>query len=143
MADAKIVDIKGVQWELKDEVARNKVAELETKTTINEKILIQKGASFISLVTINGKKFLDFHFYGDIKFSLIGQKLFNIGTEPELTVVNRVLVNADKINGSGRFAVNLDISPNGDVFAFPLLENIFGGEIEQCALLGDNFIKTK
>lgn len=29
MADAKIVDIKGVQWELKDEVARNKIAELE------------------------------------------------------------------------------------------------------------------
>lgn len=29
MADAKIVDIKGVQWELKDEVARNRIAELE------------------------------------------------------------------------------------------------------------------
>lgn len=29
MADAKIVDIKGVQWELKDEVARNKIIELE------------------------------------------------------------------------------------------------------------------
>lgn len=29
MADAKIVDIKGVQWELKDEVARNKIKTLE------------------------------------------------------------------------------------------------------------------
>lgn len=29
MADAKIVNIKGVQWDLKDEVARNKIAELE------------------------------------------------------------------------------------------------------------------
>ena len=29
MADAKIVDIKGVQWELKDEVARDKITELE------------------------------------------------------------------------------------------------------------------
>ena len=29
MADAKIVNIKGVQWDLKDEVARNRIAELE------------------------------------------------------------------------------------------------------------------
>ncbi len=29
MADAKIVDIKGVQWNLKDEVARNGITELE------------------------------------------------------------------------------------------------------------------
>ena len=28
MADAKIVDIKGVQWELKDEVARNGITEI-------------------------------------------------------------------------------------------------------------------
>lgn len=31
MADAKIVDIKGVQWELKDEVARNEIATLKNK----------------------------------------------------------------------------------------------------------------
>lgn len=35
MADAKIVDIKGVQWELKDEVARNRIAELEKKISEN------------------------------------------------------------------------------------------------------------
>lgn len=33
MADAKIVDIKGVQWELKDEVARNETKILEEKIT--------------------------------------------------------------------------------------------------------------
>lgn len=31
MADAKIVNIKGVQWDLKDEVARNEVATLKNK----------------------------------------------------------------------------------------------------------------
>lgn len=31
MADAKIVDIKGVQWELKDEVARNEIVTLKNK----------------------------------------------------------------------------------------------------------------
>lgn len=29
MADAKIIDIKGIQWDLKDEVARNKTTILE------------------------------------------------------------------------------------------------------------------
>lgn len=33
MADAKIVDIKGVQWNLKDEVARNKTTILEEEIT--------------------------------------------------------------------------------------------------------------
>ena len=38
MADAKIVNIKGVQWDLKDEVARNKITELENvlQTKANE-----------------------------------------------------------------------------------------------------------
>lgn len=31
MADAKIVDIKGVQWNLKDEVARNEIVTLKNK----------------------------------------------------------------------------------------------------------------
>lgn len=35
MADAKIVNIKGVQWELKDEVARNDILNLQNK---NEEI---------------------------------------------------------------------------------------------------------
>lgn len=34
MAEVKIVDIDGVQWEMKDQTARNKIAEQETK--INE-----------------------------------------------------------------------------------------------------------
>lgn len=33
MADAKIIDIKGVQWELKDEVARNKINEQDASIT--------------------------------------------------------------------------------------------------------------
>lgn len=33
MADAKIIDIKGVQWDLKDEVARNKINEQSTSIT--------------------------------------------------------------------------------------------------------------
>jgi hypothetical protein len=33
MADVKIVDIDNVQWNMKDQVARDKITELEAKTT--------------------------------------------------------------------------------------------------------------
>lgn len=39
MADAKIVNIKGVQWDLKDEVARNKITNLEQEVQENTKII--------------------------------------------------------------------------------------------------------
>ena len=52
MADAKIVNIKGVQWDLKDEVARNKITNLEQKTQENTEIIkgLNKniGAGFIA-----------------------------------------------------------------------------------------------
>ena len=35
MADVKIVDIDGSQWAMKDQVARDKITELEEKTTKN------------------------------------------------------------------------------------------------------------
>ena len=39
MADAKIVDIKGVQWELKDEVARDKIGNVEKQIeNLNNKL---------------------------------------------------------------------------------------------------------
>lgn len=37
MADAKIVDIKGVQWELKDEKARNSIVTLDDRISAIEK----------------------------------------------------------------------------------------------------------
>ena len=36
MADAKIVNIKGVQWDLKDEVARNEIVKLKEDNTISK-----------------------------------------------------------------------------------------------------------
>ena len=54
MADAKIVDIKGVQWELKDEVARNNILNLQNK---NEEITAEvnnvKKTTFSTLLGRN------------------------------------------------------------------------------------------
>ena len=64
MADAKIVDIKGVQWDLKDEVARNEIIELkklisklqeenEVKELYN--LTIGKNVSFVGSIMKKGK----------------------------------------------------------------------------------------
>lgn len=72
MADAKIVDIKGVQWELKDGVARNKIAELETKTTIKITNKINKEKIIMNLIEINDEKFLQLHINGADWSGVIG-----------------------------------------------------------------------
>lgn len=143
MSTVNKIDIDGVQWNIEDQEARNRLTELETKTTINEKILMQYGDSFISLVTINGKKFFDVHFNGSIHFSSIGQRLFNIGTEPGLTTTNRISICASKTNASGRCQTVIDIGPDGEVYVYPILENQYSGYIGDCVLYGDDFIKIK
>ena len=139
MTDVKIVDIDNVQWNIKDQEARNKIIELETKTTINEKILNQKGESYISLVTINDKKFIHLRFKGDFIISEIGQKIFNIGVIKELTSTISVIADLTRVDREGRYPAVIDITTNGDIEIFPILPNQISGSISNCMLYGDCF----
>jgi hypothetical protein len=139
MADVKIVDIDNVQWNMKDQEARNKIITLETKTNINEKILNQKGESYISLVTINDKKFIHLRFKGDFIISEIGQKLFNIGVIEGLTGTISVITDLTRVDKGGRYPAVTDITTNGDVEIFPILPNQISGGISSCMLYGDCF----
>lgn len=72
MANAKIVDIKGVQWELKDEVARNRIAELEKSLIPQalEDVNIEMNVGFTA-ITAN----LSFHYkVGKIHFARVELK---------------------------------------------------------------------
>lgn len=54
MADAKIVNIKGVQWDLKDEVARNEILNLQNKDKeITDKIDSVEKTTFSNLLGRN------------------------------------------------------------------------------------------
>ena len=65
MADVKIVDIDGSQWSMKDQVARDKIAELETLvnklktdtevTELND-IILGYGVRFIGTIIKVGKQ---------------------------------------------------------------------------------------
>lgn len=141
MADAKIVDIKGVQWELKDEVARNKIIELETKTTVKEELLAQRGESFVSLVTINNTKFIQMHLAGNLQISSINESIFNYA--PIEGQKNAIRSNAilDKIDYTGRIIAGIQFNTNGTANIFPILENKYEGTITPCRVYGDCFVK--
>lgn len=142
MADVKIVDIDSVQWNIKDQEARNKIIEIETKTNINEKILDQKGNSFISLITINGEKFINIHLDGNIIVSRIGQEIFKNGPVQGLTTVIRGDVKGVKNNLTGRIQFGLDVNPAGSTNAYPTIINQYDGDIEPCKLYGDCLIRV-
>lgn len=81
MALVKIVDIDGVQWEMKDQTARNKIANLEenniTKDLPNINITLKEGYE------ATGVSIAQHYSYGKIHFALINFiniKGNNIGT---------------------------------------------------------------
>lgn len=81
MAEVKIIDIDGVQWEMKDQTARNKIANLEENNTTKDlpdiTVNLKEGYEAVS-TTIK-----QHYSYGKIHFALItfiNIKGNNIGT---------------------------------------------------------------
>lgn len=141
MADAKIVDIKGVQWELKDEVARNKITELETKTTVKITNKINKPDFIMNLVEINNEKFLQLHLTGLDWSGEIGGIVATFSNDFGLKEVVRCMVGMDFENGTGRDSLVLDIEYTGYVRAYPQTVNQITGMYKAGKIFGDAFIK--
>lgn len=142
MANAKIVDIKGVQWELKDEVARNKIIELETKTTIKITNKINNEKIIMNLVEINGEKFLQLHLNGLEWSGTIGDVVARFTQDFGLSTVNRCTISMDTVDGTGRFSANLDIEPDGELRVYPYTIDRIAGFFRACKLYSDVFIKV-
>lgn len=139
MADVKKIDIDGVQWDVKDQEARTNLATLETKTTVTEKILAQRGTSYVSLVTINNKKFVHFRFRGDIIISKIGQNILNVGVIEGLMETISVIADLTRVDRGGRYPAVVDLTANGEVKVYPIMPNQIDGGINNCVLYGDCF----
>ena len=81
MADAKIVDIKGIQWELKDEVARSRITTLEENNSaqgLSEiNININKEYSATKAILSSRHKIGKIHFATIVLQNINGN---NIGT---------------------------------------------------------------
>lgn len=142
MADAKIVDIKGIQWELKDEVARNKIIELETKTTIKITNKINEEKIVMNLVEINGEKFLQLHFDGLYWSGEIAGTVASFNNDFGLVSIVRCMVGMDLADGTGRDTLGFDIENTGHIRAYPQTVNQVTGMYKAGRAYGDAFIRV-
>ena len=82
MAEVKIVDIDGSQWNMKDQVARDKIAELEEKFSVQDladiDIELKPGYTATQAKFINHYKVGKIHFMAMRLDNIAGDK---IGTE--------------------------------------------------------------
>lgn len=142
MADAKIIDIKGVQWELKDEVARNKIIELETKTTIKVTNKINNPNFVMNLIEINGEKFLQLHFDGLYWSGEIAETVATFNNDFGLKKVIRCVVGMDLADRTGRDTLAFDILHDGNIRAYPQTINQITGMYKAGLVYGDAFIRV-
>lgn len=142
MADAKIVNIKGVQWDLKDEVARNKIIELETKTTVKVTNKVNNEKFVMNLIEINDEKFLQLHFDGLYWSGEIGEAVATFNNDFGLVGIIRCMVGMDFLDNSGRDTLAFDIEFTGKIRAYPQTVNQFAGTYRAGRIYGDTFIRV-
>ena len=143
MADVKTVDIDGSQWNMKDQVARDKITILETKTTIKITKKIDKVDIKMNLVEINDEKFIQLHINGFTWSGVIGETIATFVQDFNLPIVLRCLINIDFEDGKGRYIVDLDIQQNGEIKIYPPIMNQVTGTFKAAKLYGDAFIRVQ
>ena len=143
MAEVKIVDIDGSQWNMKDQVARDKIAELETKTTIKITKKIDKETIKMNLIEINGEKFIQLHFNGLRWSGVIGETIATFVQDFNLPIVIRCIIGMDFADGTGRYIADLDIQQNGEIKIYPFDKNQITGTFKAANLYGDAFIRVQ
>lgn len=142
MADVKIIDIDSEQWNMKDQLARGKIAELEEKTTVKITKKIDEEKIKMNLIEINGEKFIQLHLNG-LKWSgVIGETIATFVQDFGLVNVIRCITVIDFEDSSGRYIAGVDIQSDGRIRIHPSTPNQFSGTYKESRLYGDAFIKV-
>ena len=125
MADAKIIDIDGSQWNIKDQEARNRIATLENNGnfTSNDMVFscnVANQHNYGEYITIpKGTWLMMFHF----DFNQVTSLKHLIGISPENeTTPNRNFIQIDGANG-GFGQVNCIIQSDGTKKIRPTVYN--------------------
>lgn len=143
MADVKTVDIDGSQWGMKDQIARDRITTLETKTTIKITKKIDKVDIKMNLVEINDEKFIQLHFDA-LKWSgVIGETIATFVQDFNLPIVLRCPIGMDFEDGTGRYIAGLDIQQNGEIKIYPYVQDKMVGTFKAARLYGDAFIRVQ
>ena len=141
MADVKIVDIDGSQWNMKDQGARDKVTELEVKTTVKITKKIDEEAIKMELVEINGEKFINLRIWSYLWSGEIGKVIANFTQDIGLKDTTGCLMLASKLNRTGRIVIHIDITTKGTLEIFPCLSDVHSGTYSESYIYGNAFIK--
>lgn len=141
MADVKIVDIDGSQWSMKDQVARDRIAALEAKSTVKVTKKIDEETIKMDLVEINGEKFINLRIWAYIWSGKIGEVIANFTQDIGLKDTTGCLMLASKTDRTGRVPVHIDITTGGNLEIFPCTEDLYSGTYSESFIYGNAFIK--
>ena len=139
MEKVSMIDIQGIQWQIKDQEATERLDKLETKTNIKKTRLWESGNSYFELVEINDVKYYNAFFQGTPYIDKIGQIIFKIPNIGQVQTANRAIVSGDKTDNTGRIPVSIEIGSDGTVKAFAIFDNQFFGTHPEIALYGQIF----
>ena len=142
MAEVAKIDIDGVQWDIKDQNARNKITALEEKTTVKVTVKINEKNVKLNLVEINNEKFLQLHCDGLNWSGTIGETVANFNQDFGMNIALRCSVGLDFSDGSGRGSGGLDFEPSGQIKIYPYNTNSMTGLFKACKIYTDTFIKV-
>lgn len=140
MEKVSIIDIQGVQWAIKDQETTERLNKLEEKTNIKRTRLWSAPGSYFELVEINGVKYYNAFFQGTPYINAIGQTIFTIPNVGQVQDYNRIMVSGDRTDYKGRVPVILEISKEGVVKAFHIIENQISGSYPEINLFGQAFV---
>lgn len=141
MADVTKIDIDGVQWNIKDQESRTKIAALEEKTTVKKTVLYNTNELNVTVLEINKEKFLQAHFNGFSWNGEIGAALVTFSEDIGNTVVLRGVVHIASTDKVGRVATNIDFGTDKTLYIYPLLTNQSTGTFNPSQIYGDIFLK--
>ena len=141
MADVKTIDIDNVQWNIKDQEARNRITKLEEKTTVKITKKIDTNRVKMNLIEINGEKFIQLHFNGLDWSGNIAESVASFKNDFGMESVVRCLIGIDFYDAKGRDTINVDIEPNGNIRVYPNTPNQMQGMYKKSRIYGDAFVK--
>ena len=141
MADVSKIDIDGIQWDIKDQNARDRIATLEEKTNVKVTKKINETNIKMNLVEINNEKFIQLYIselpWDGIGGSTVAQFTNDFGLT---RTIRGSVVTYDSVLRE-RLACGIDIRSDGNIRLQPCIKIDSTEKYENSKIFGDVFIR--
>ena len=142
MADVTKIDIDGVQWDIKDQNARDRITVLEEKTTVKVTKKIDANNIKMNLVEINKEKFIQLYIYSlnwDVEAS---NTIANFVNDFELKQTIRGTVVAYDSVLNERITCGIDLRSDGAIILQPCIALENQKKYKNSKIYGDVFARV-